>query len=177
MKALKNNAVKILWAWTLFLSLATATAHTTWVDADNIADLRTIDPSTDPSTATNIVLVEVPGYYQPGDRGGGMFIWTNSSAADDGGGIIIPNSHSGSGRWMRVFKGETPNVKMWGAKGDGSHNDTIAIQNAVNGRNFFPIGEILFPAGSYLITNTIVFSPIVHIEGEVIFERKMSLFE
>jgi len=171
MKALKNNAVKILWAWTLFLSLATATAHTTWVDADNIADLRTIDPSTDPSTATNIVLVEVPGYYQPGDRGGGMFIWTNSSAADDGGGIIIPNSHSGSGRWMRVFKGETPNVKMWGAKGDGSHNDTIAIQNAVNGRNLLPISEILFPAGSYLVTNTIVFTPIVHIKGEGSFNN------
>ena len=171
MKTLKNSAVRILWAWTLFLSLATATAHTTWVDADNIADLRTIDPSTDPSSVTNIVLADVPGYYQPADRGGGWFVWTNSSASDDGGAIIIPNSHSGSGRWMRILKGETPNVKMWGAKGDGSHNDTVNIQNALNGGVNLPFGEMLFPSGNYYVTNTLVFTPILHIRGEGSFNN------
>lgn len=128
----------------------------------NIADLRAINPG---SVAYGD-LVMMPGYYSPGDRGGGLFIWTNSTSSDDGGAFIIPNTNPSSGRWMRVLNGETPNVKMWGARGNGSQNDTVSLQNALDARTKLPIGEMLFPAGTYLVTNTLVFSPIVHIRGE-----------
>jgi len=65
-----------------------------------------------------------------------------------------------------MLQGETANVKMWGAKGDGVTDDGPAIQAAVNA--CFPpwTSELLIPAGFYLVSNTIVFNAGVHIRGE-----------
>src|ERR1700677_2268215 len=41
-------------------------------------------------------------------------------------------------------------VKNWGAMGDGVHDDTAAIQEALNNNT-----EIFFPAGTYLTTSTL----------------------
>ncbi len=63
--------------------------------------------------------------------------------------------------------GETPNVLMWGAKGDGINNDTTNIMNAIAACSFFAhVSELLFPDGTYLITNTLVFNgTFLHIRG------------
>jgi len=167
MKALKNNAVKILWAWTLFIILDCTSVSAAWWQVNNMSDLRALNPA----TVTDGDLAIVTGYYHPGDRGGGWFVWTNTTSSDDGGAIIIPNTNPASGRWMRVLNGESPNVKMWGAVGDGANNDTMSIQNALNGNAKLPFGEMLFPSGTYYVTNTLVFSPILHIKGEGSFNN------
>jgi hypothetical protein len=64
---------------------------------------------------------------------------------------------------------------MWGARGDGKTDDTVAIQAAFDGvrgnRNWAmrdrAAGNILyFPAGVYVVTNTIVIFAGAHIRGE-----------
>lgn len=46
------------------------------------------------------------------------------------------------------------NVKEYGAKGDGSHDDTLAIRQAVED-NLTDHRTIFFPAGTYLVSDTI----------------------
>ena len=74
--------------------------------------------------------VNVGGYYENGDGGGGTFQYRAlSRAKDDGGVTIAPNS--GAGRWVRQFFSRV-NIRYFGAKGDGSSNDHRAIQNAID---------------------------------------------
>src|SRR5215470_9143622 len=108
----------------------------------NIAALQAINTSTLGGNNTAMVL----GYYQPGDRGGGIFQWQpNSGAIHDGGRYLVSsNPLSSPGRWERMLNGETANVKMWGAMGNiaggvtspanvaAANDDTVAIQNALN---------------------------------------------
>lgn len=147
----------------------------------NIAELEIINTSG--LSSTNAVFVQ--GYYIAGDRGGGMFRWhSGSTGTPDGGRFLCSsNSLSGSGRWERILHGEVANVKMWGAKGDivnlsptwvsGATDDYIAIQNALNSCNTTgPDGlawtaEILFPAGWYKVTNTLIMhGGLMRLRGE-----------
>ena len=95
--------------------------------------------------------ISVGGFYVPSDGGGGMFCWISSSAAaDDGGMVILPTGHVGAGRWIRAGLVEH-SVKWFGAKGDGTTNDTAAFQAAWdavadNGTIYAPAGE------NYIVT-------------------------
>ena len=81
----------------VLVTVCYAVAQETVISVRNVAALQAIDAST--LTANNAVLVL--GYYNPGDRGGGVFQWQpNSSAAADGGRYLISsNPLSPSGRW------------------------------------------------------------------------------
>ncbi len=138
----------------------------------NIAQMQAIDTS----KITNGTIVFVQGYYGPGDRGGGTFQWSAYAAYAADGGRFITNA-SGVGRWVRLLNGETPNVKMWGAVGNfynyitnsdvTSSNDTAAIQNALNSVSDSWASEMLFPAGSYKITSTLIWhAELLKLRGE-----------
>lgn len=69
------------------------------------------------------------------------------------------------------------NVKSFGAVGDNSTDDTVAIQNAINSLPHFTHGAtmigatsgggtVFFPQGKYLITDTLYFPGGVIFEGE-----------
>ena len=47
------------------------------------------------------------------------------------------------------------NVKDWGAKGDGTTDDTLAIQAAVNYALQYGISNVYMPDGTYITSNTI----------------------
>jgi secreted PhoX family phosphatase len=65
----------------------------------NIANLKAIGAAK--LSTSDMALVE--GYYTAGDGGGGKFYWDAASTqADNGGSVIIPSGHSGSGRWKRI---------------------------------------------------------------------------
>jgi hypothetical protein len=138
-----------------------------------IAALRALNTS----TYANDTVAYVIDYYPlaaSAHRGGGHFRWITPRSLlggvtiNDDGGRFITNSVSLNGVWERVFDGSIPNVKMWGAYGDGSHDDTSAIQHAMDGvRDWSGAGEILFPAGTYMVSNTLVFNPtLTHVMGE-----------
>lgn len=92
--------------------------------------------------------VNVLGYSTPGDGGGGDFYFdTSLTSPDNDGTIIKPLNSTNAGRWKRLYNGNI-SVKWFGATGDGSHNDTQCIQNALD-----TLETVFFPRGTYRITH------------------------
>ncbi|MBS1529699.1 MAG: right-handed parallel beta-helix repeat-containing protein, partial [Bacteroidetes bacterium] len=89
-----------------------------------------------------------------GDGGGGEFYWDNVSTLTDNGGTIIKATPA-TGRWIRVFQ-QPVNVQWFGAKGDGSTDDTTNINNAIGA---ITAGEVVFVPGlTYVISGTLTIS-------------------
>jgi hypothetical protein len=120
---------------------------------DTIAALKALPA---PSVATTVYVV---GYASAGDGGEGWFNYnTASSASDNGGTVIIPNSAPGTGRWLRQRVGDNGNrinVKWFGAKGDGTTADGTAVTNAMTVAIAIH-GALYFPATSACYATTIV---------------------
>lgn len=174
------DLLRIVFATTGVLALETGAVHAqdSPIVVQSISALQAINTS----TFTNDTIVYVIDYYpysnNSTERGGGHFRWhtpysiLSSGAAPDGGRYIASSSYT-NGLWERVLEGGVPNVYMWGAHGNGATDDTTNIQNALNaclnwGNGTEPfIGELYFPAGRYLITNTLIFNAtLTHIVGE-----------
>ncbi len=124
---------------------------------NSIADLRAIQVVAASTVVAPLAgaKVSVLGFATPGDGGGGDFYYDPATAiADNGGTYIVPTA--GSGNWIRIFVGDT-DVKWFGAKGDGTTNDTSAIQAAISSISSAQGGYVVFfPAGKYVITSTLV---------------------
>src|SRR5574343_234936 len=108
----------------------------------------------------------VRGVADSFDGGFGVFRIdaTDTTSADNGGTVLIDASGR---RWKRDFSGAV-NVRWFGAKGDGSTNDTDAIQAAINSLplntadlgvlaplGFSNGGGVFAPRGRYKITGPI----------------------
>lgn len=101
------------------------------------------------------------GYYQPNDGGGGVYIIRSKtdSDTDDGGSIIVLDN----GNVAELLVDGAVNVRQFGAKGEGSTDDTTAIQNAINYSISKGVGGIegsnciavVIPNGKYRTTATI----------------------
>ena len=104
---------------------------------------------------------------EPFDGGGGMFVWDDGSTETDDNGITIKATATATGRWIRVYSGMV-NVKWFGALGDGSTDDTTAIQAAIDyqlaltvnapdvtGGDRATAPTIFFPTGIYVISSTV----------------------
>lgn len=132
----------------------------------NIAELQSRNTSLLGNTNTYLVL----GYYTSGDPGGGVFQWQpNISNLPDGGTCLASsNQYSATGRWMRILNGETANIKMWGAVGDGVADDSVAISNAVVACANGWATELVFPSGNYKAATNInsIIPDWLHILGD-----------
>lgn len=84
------------------------------------------------------------------------FVWdANSSDADNGGSVF--SAGGATGRWKAKVE-RSVNVKDFGAKGDGSADDTASIQAAASAAGAG--GSIYFPSGVYKTTSTITLNNV-----------------
>ena len=122
---------------------------------NTIADLKAL-------SAGQFLSVQVLGYYAAGDGGGDIFRWNSTStAADNGGTVIIPNSAPGTGRWERVY--QAIDVKKFGAKGDGITDDTAAIQACFTFLKTVGGGTLFLPKGVYTLVGDVVWNALSNI--------------
>lgn len=99
-------------------------------------------------------------YYVTDAQQEGMFRFNpaNTASADNGGTTIV--SASGA-RFERIFDGAV-NVKWFGAKGDGLHDDAAAIQKAIDAKQ----GVVFLPRGTYRTTVPIAITTGDSLVGE-----------
>jgi hypothetical protein len=155
-------------------------------------ELRKVEPPKPPGPPHHPQLsaceyIFVGGLPDPLNSGlQGFFEWRPQSTDDDDGGIVIkPNKtqQHNPGRWHRVYNGAL-SVRWFGAKGDAIHDDTGAIQAAIDtatlklvrSGNKLPYGDgnqysgtspsVFFPSGTYRITSTIPVHPFLSLIGE-----------
>lgn len=70
--------------------------------------------------------------------------------------------------WKKRFESVFINAKDFGAKGDGTTNDTVAIQNAINhciSNNL----TLYFPVGIYIVTGALQISGNIRIVGDRLY--------
>lgn len=118
---------------------------------DSIAVLRSI-------SSEIYSRVFVSGYYSPHDGGGGAYQLDpiDTTSVDNGGTIVVA---ADGGRWKLQHTGKV-SLKQFGAKGDGTTDDTAAIVSAISSAL-----AIFLPNGSYVMTNT-SFTTGMTLEGE-----------
>lgn len=82
----------------------------------------------------------IENFATTGDEGGGYFYWDSASTDTADGGSILASDEAGTGRFIRKTSYYTP--EMFGGKGDGSTDDTTAVQAAMDKG-----GVVIFAAG------------------------------
>lgn len=103
--------------------------------------------------ASDTAIVDRPcvtlGYYTANDGGGAVYIVRSKtdSDTDNGGSIIILDN----GNVAELLFDDSVNVKWFGAKGDGTTDDTTSINNALAfGKN------TVFPKATYLVSSPLI---------------------
>ena len=120
----------------------------TWT-YDTVADMQASEQLINGSYAQTL------GYHSINDGGGGLYKITNTGTADGGETIAV-------GLLFAHLVKTTPNVKQYGAYGDDTHDDSSAIQLAIDSNTD---GELDFVEGTYLCNSTIEISENIKIKG------------
>jgi len=141
------------------------------ITADTMADLLSMQHKTGS--------VQLLGYHERGDGGGGVFYWDASEdCASHNGGTVIAGNQSfppvwdetgqalwfsttvGTGCWKREYSGAV-NVKWFGAKGDGVSDDSLVLSEVKD-------LDITLTSGVYKSNTDITFSSVVTFDGGVL---------
>ena len=102
------------------------------------------------------------GYHAESDGGSNWGVVKSGAHTDDGGSIFTLTG----GRYVEAnLKGKSISVKKFGAVGDVTANDTLAVQNCINYANSLGARIVVkFPSGNYLVDNITTYNYIV-LEG------------
>lgn len=126
-----------------------------------MAGLKAISAAPDPANV-----------YYVTDRGQeGHFYYdaADTVSADNGGTIVVSTASSPGYRFKRIFESETYNVKWFGAKGNGTNDDTQSIRNAISAASAAGGGTVFFPQGTYIVapsgSSRIDLKSFVHLNG------------
>jgi hypothetical protein len=127
--------------------------------------------------AKGFPVVHVLGYYSPGDGGGGTFLLTNTVTGTNAG-TRIYSARLGQS-WERITK-DTITVKDFGAKGDGTADDSTAIQAAATyagtlATSAYPYKKrprLFFPNGDFKTLSTVTVPTFV----DVVMDGSMSYY-
>lgn len=138
------------------------------VTVNSISDLKNL-------TSGEYDAATVLGYYFPGDNGGGLFYYDADDTTTSDGGIYIKPNDVSTGRWIRVVEGNEVDVKLWGAKGNGTHDDKqyFVYANAYADDNNKSIG---LSGGTYLIGSDPELTVPVHFYDEAIIKITETTF-
>ncbi len=106
------------------------------------------------------------GYYSGNDGGFGIFQYLSGLSSPSDSGIVFP-IQSQSGRLIRQFSGPI-NPKWFGAKGDGTTDDTLALNASLSYvRGLTNPSILFFPAGNYITSGSLLIDiPYITIYGE-----------
>lgn len=93
-------------------------------------------------------VVQTLGYHAVYDGGGAQYrIVAAATGTEDGGQYIDLATHQA----RLIQQGDTINVRLFGAYGDGTHNDQAAIQAAVVYAEAAGLATVDIPAGTFLV--------------------------
>lgn len=102
-------------------------------------------------------LYATQGYTAQADNGNGQYVCTSDTSSTDNGGSIIATSTNRL--YLQAFNGVV-SVKQFGAKGDGSTNDSTAVQAAYTYANTLNSATVWFPpAVAYKLNSTLTMFP------------------
>lgn len=123
----------------------------TAIYVSSVADLRA-------TTKTGLFTAGTRGYYGPFDLGNGMYdsIPGDTTTLDNGATIIV----NAAGTRLRLRIAGQLSVRQCGAKGDGSFDDTSAIQATLNAST-----NIFYPDGNYVVTGPMTGQYGTHMRG------------
>ncbi len=94
-------------------------------EVGTLANLQSFATSSNPIS----VLVEYRATF--GDNGGGIFVWNpTSTATADNALVVMPNGHTGAGRWLRKYEGYV--YPCWYGSPDSTGDDNLDLQAAMN---------------------------------------------
>ena len=130
------------------------------INITNISNLENFDGGASSPT------VFVEGYYNPGDGGGGIYVYepSDNTSASNGGSIIIDAQNH---RYYLVNAKNGVSVLQFGAVGDGATNDYSSISSALTYMGSIGGGIVYMPptGSSYFIETGLVLPPGVHLQG------------
>lgn len=124
----------------------------------------------------NKQVINVLGCHSVGDGGGGVFYWDSTSTATETIGTIVKPTAidvSAQGRWKRIYEGAL-NVKWFGAKGDGTTDDSAAFHAAIAIVAANDGGQIDIPFGrgeTYAVNLTIADKRGIHLNGTSLIKQ------
>ncbi|MDG5767150.1 glycosyl hydrolase family 28-related protein [Balneolales bacterium ANBcel1] len=113
------------------------------------------------------LIVEVEGYWEPGDGGGGVFAFASGEVQESDGGMIVASDVTETGRWMREWDGESVDIRWYGARSDVEEDQAGYILAAID--YFFSReqpGTVFIPEGTFHIARQLGFWEGVSIKGE-----------